>query len=171
MRLSKVIGTGIAALAGLAMTAPASATIFEYVMVDGGRLNIDTDNQRGTWKNDDIDVSFTSPDFANFTGGENPNFSYILTSLDGTRQVNGMTLTDNPKNINTSHPQVLKGLGNNKFNLWAWWGDPIKAGDYVRKSTGVTSHPTPVPAPGMMALFGLALGGIAFGRRRRKTAA
>ncbi len=49
-------------------------------------------NQRGTWKNDDIDVSFTSPDFANFIGGENPNFSYILTSLHGTCQVNGMTL-------------------------------------------------------------------------------
>lgn len=165
MRKITLMAAGLAALATTAVAAPASASIFEYDMTNGDLLTINTDTGSGTWVGDTIDASFTSPDFAGFTGGETPLFTYILTSLDGTRIVNGQTLTDNPLYIDTTHPQVLKGLGDGRINLWAWWGDPIKAGDYVKHIGSVRT--VDVPAPGMLGLFGLALGLIAFGRRRK----
>lgn len=151
---------------GLMAAAPASATIFEYTMTNGDLLTINSETESATWKGDSIDVTMTSSDFASFTGGENPSFMAVLSSLDGTRIINGQSYTDNPKNINTTHPQKLIGMGDkSKFNLWAWWGDPIRGGDYVR-SIGSYSA-SQVPAPGMAALFALALAMIGFGRRRR----
>lgn len=166
MRKFTIMATGIAALASTAVATPAAATVYEYAMTNGDTLTIDTDNGTGTWVGNNIDVTFTSDQFGALTGDDTPSFTAILTSLDGTRLVNGDVLTDNPKNIDTTHPQVLKGLGNGKINLWAWWGDPIKAGDYVKLIGSVTA----VPAPGMLALFGLALGLIGFGRRRKRAA-
>ena len=155
-----------------AFAAPASASIFEYEMTNGDLLTINTITQSGTWKGHSIDVSFTSPDFANFTGGAKPNFVGMLTSLDGTRIVKGKVVTDNLFNGNRTHPQKLKSMGDGKFNLWAWWGDPVVSGDYIKKikKFGVT-HPVDVPAPGALGLFGLALCAIGLGRRRRRAGA
>ncbi|GAA4049861.1 hypothetical protein GCM10022213_22260 [Parerythrobacter jejuensis] len=155
------------ALGTLAMAAPANATIFEYDMTNGDLLTIDTDKSTATWKGKNIDTVMTSPDFAKFTGGANPRFTAVLTSLDGTRTIRGKTYTDNPKNINTTHPQKLIGQGS-RFNLWAWWGDPIKGGDYIKHIGGYTA--TEVPAPGMLGLFGLALAALGFRRRRSRMA-
>lgn len=159
-----------AGAAGLMTATPASAAIYEYTMTNGDVLTIDNETLTGTFVGATIDATFTSASFATFSGGAAPRFSYILDSLDGTRLINGQTVTDNPKNIDTTHPQVLKALatsnGGTKFNLWAWWGDPIIGGDYVRH---VASY-AQVPAPGMLALFGLALGALGW-RRRRKAAA
>lgn len=168
MRTLKLAAAGAAAMATFALAAPANATIYEYSMTDGGLLTIDTEAQSGSWVNTDINTVFTSPDFANFTGGTNPTFTATLTSLDGTRIVNGQTLTDNPLNIDTTHPQVLKSYSG-KFNLWAWWGDPITAGDYIRTIGSVKV--TEVPAPGMFGLFAMALALLGFGRFRRGGAA
>ncbi len=152
------------ALAAVTSAAPASATIFEYQMNNGDILTIDTETQSGSWTGTNIDTTFTSPDFAHFLGGQNPSFTAVLTSLDGTRLIGGQSYTGNPKNIDTTHPQKLIASGN-KFNLWAWWGDPIKGGDYIKSIGGYTA--TEVPAPGMLALFGLALFALGFGRRRK----
>ncbi len=155
----------------MTIAAPASATIFEYGFNNGDVLTINTETQSATWVGATIDTSMTSPDFANFTGGANPNFMATLTSLDGTRIINGVTYTDNPLYIDTTHPQKLIGTGNSVFNLWAWWGDPIKGGDYKR---GISSYSaTEVPAPGMLGLFGLGLAALGFrtARRRKATAA
>ncbi len=170
--MMKTLKIGIASLmaAGTMMAAaPASATIFEYGFGNGDRLAIDTETQTATWVGTNINTTMTSPDFANFTGGENPNLMATLTSLDGTRIINGNTYTDNPLNINTSHPQKLIGYGTGKFNLWAWWGPNREGGDYVRTATSYSV--SEVPAPGMLGLFGLGLAALGFrARRRRKTA-
>ncbi|WP_379548208.1 hypothetical protein ACFCW2_03470 [Qipengyuania sp. DSG2-2] len=168
MRNLKLAATGAAAIAALAVAAPANATIFEYGMTDGSVLTINTDTSTGTWVGSDINAVFTSDDFATFTGGANPTFSSILTSLDGTRLINGQLVTDNPKNIDTTHPQKLIGWGD-RFNLWAWWGDPIIGGDYVRSIDSYSA--TEVPAPGMFGLFAMALALLGFGRFRRGGAA
>jgi len=155
------------ALASAVAAAPASATIFEYEMTNGDILTIDTETQSGSWKGKNINATFTSPDFANFKGGAKPQFAATLTSLDGTRTIRGQQFTDNPKNINTSHPQKLYARGSN-FNLWAWWGDPIRGGDYVKNISGFTV--TEVPAPGMLGLLAIALCALGLGRRRRRGA-
>jgi len=164
-KIMKLVLTAAMA-SGLLAAAPASAAIFEYEMTNGDILTINSDTSTATWKGDSIDATMTSNDFANFTGGERPRFTATLTSLDGTRLINGRRVTDNPRDIDTTHPQKLIGMGR-KFNLWAWWGDPISGGDYVRKIRSYSV--TQVPAPGMAALFALALVMIGFGRRRRKS--
>jgi hypothetical protein len=159
----KTAAIGLAA-ASMAAAAPASATIFEYTFNDGDVLTIDSDTGTGSWVGDDINATFTSDDFANFEGGANPSFMTTLTSIDGTRIINGQTvgLQSNP-----SHPEKLKTKHNgSKWNLWALWGDPVVGGDYVRKITGYSE--TEVPAPGMLGLFGLALAALGLGWRRRK---
>lgn len=149
----------------MAAAAPASATIFEYEFTNGDVLTIDTDTASGTWVGDKIDASFTSPDLAGFEGGETPSFMAILSSLDGTRIINGVATTDN----DTTHMQKLVFNGTDNVNLWSHWGDPITGGDYVRTISNFSV--AEVPAPGMLGLFGLALAALGLGWRRRKTAA
>jgi hypothetical protein len=95
----------------------------------------------------------------------------VLSSLDGTRLINGNWVTDNPLNVNTTHPQKLIIQGAN-VNLWAWWGNPIIGGDYLTTiksySVNSTSGGTPVPEPGMLGLFAAGLAGLAFARRKRR---
>ena len=160
----KTAAIGIAA-ASMMAAAPASATIFEYQFTNGDVLTIDTEAQSGTWSGNSIDATFTSPDFANFQGGENPSFMAQLTSLDGTRIINGVSTTDN----DTTHQQKLIFNGSDRVNLWSHWGDPITGGDYVRRVASYSV--TDVPAPGMLGLFGLALAALGLGWRRRKAAA
>ncbi len=154
----------IALAAGtLSVAAPASAAIFEYQLDGGGDhvLTINTETQTGTLTGNNVNATFTSPDFADFEGGEVPSLMATLTSITGTRIVRGnlVEITSNPR-----HPEMLKTeLGGTRWNLWANWGDPIVAGDFRRFIGSYTN----VPAPGMVGLFGLALIALGFGRRRR----
>lgn len=153
-------------LCGLSVATPAHADIFTYTMTNGSVLSIDNQSNSATFTGSNIDVSMISTDFASFTGGALPSFTAVLSSLDGTRLVNGNWITDNPHLADSTHPQKLMMYTNGRVNLWAWWGNPIVAGDYI---TTVASYSvTRVPEPGMLGLFGLAAAGIAFGRRRKK---
>ncbi|MEO0463980.1 MAG: PEP-CTERM sorting domain-containing protein [Pseudomonadota bacterium] len=158
------------AATSIAVAAPASATIFEYNMTNGDVLTIDTANGSGTWKGSSIDQSFTG-DFSSFQGGPNPSFMGELTSLTGFRIIGGKQVTATNFNNGRFHPFKLKTKSGNRFNLWAWWGDPVVSGDYVRKiGSFKVIPPVDVPAPGALGLFGLALVALGFGRRRRKAA-
>lgn len=159
------------AASSMVAAAPASATIFEYTMTNGDVLTIDTVNGSGTWVGNNIDKSFTG-DFSNFQGGPNPSFMTELTSLTGTRIIRGQTFTATNRNGNRTHPFKLKTKNGHKFNLWAWWGDPVVSGDYIQKIKKFrVVPPTDVPAPGVLGLFALALVALGFGRRRRSTIA
>ncbi len=177
MMKKAILATG-AAFAAMMMASPASAAIYTYTMKgNGGVLTIDTVAKSGTWKSADLDAFFTSDDFANFTGGAKPNFTAILDVLTGTYTVGGKALAPNPKNKFTSHPQKLIFNGTSTVNLWAWWGDPIKAGDYVKHigsvsvTTSTSSGGTPVSEPGMLGLFALGMMGLWAGNRRRRVTA
>ena len=63
---------------------------------------------------------------------------------------------------------MMKTTSSGAINLWSWWGDPVIAGDYVRRIDDYSV--VDVPAPGMLGLFGLALVALGFGRRRRMKA-
>ena len=161
---------GATGAAAMLAAAPASAALYTYTMTNGDVLEIDSTTSSATWVGDKIDVSMTSADFATFTGGSWPRFSYVLDSLDGTRLINGVWETDNPLYADTTHPQKLiasKGSNGTKINLWAWWGDPIVGGDYIKT---VGDYSAQVPEPGVLGLFGLGLAALGW-RRRRKAAA
>lgn len=153
------------AASGAVMAAPASATIFEYTMQDGDILTINTDNGTGSWVGDDINTSFTG-DFSGFKGGADPSFSFTLATLTGTRIIGGQTFEATNRNGNRTHPFMLKTTHKHRnVNLWSWWGDPVVAGDYIRKIKRFKV--IEVPAPGVLGLFSLALIALGFGRRRR----
>jgi len=157
-----------AGMAAAMAATPASAAIYEYTMTNGDVLTIDTDTETATFVGNNINASMTSDDFANFQGGESPQFSFVLDSLDGTRLIGGDWVTDNPLHSTTTHPQKLISYGsgsNDRINLWAWWGDPIIGGDYI---TYIASYTAQVPAPGALGLMAFGLGGMAFARRRRR---
>lgn len=158
------------AITGSTMAAtPASAAIFEYEMTNGDILTINTETNSGTMVGRRINAAFEG-DFSTFTGGENPSFMVTLTSLTGTRSTDGQSgLTPTNCNGTRCHPYMLKGNGSGVFNLWSWWGNPVGAGDY--KTRIENFRVVDVPAPGMLALFGLALAALGLGRRRRRKAA
>lgn len=170
MKKSKIM---LAAALGLAtLSAPAQADVFTYNMSNGSTLKIDNVTKTASFVGSDINATMASAAFANFVGGATPTFSAVLSALDGTRLVNGKWVTDNPYLSTSSHPQKLIMSGSN-VNLWAWWGSPITAGDYITRITGYsvsTSGGNPVPEPGMLGLFGAALAGLGFARRRKAKA-
>lgn len=166
--MKTMIKTAAIAMAATTMVAaaPSSAAIFEYEMSDGDILTINTASGTGTWIGDDVNVAFEGNDIKGFQGGNNPNFSFTLSSLTGTRTIRGQEFTPTRQNGNRFHPWMLRTQGNNAINLWSWWGNPVVAGDYVR---GIADfRVVDVPAPGVLGLLGLALVALGFGRRRRK---
>lgn len=174
MPMNKILAAAAAAFAAVATATPASAAIYTYTMTNNSVLSINSDTKSATFKGSDIDVSMTSAAFATFPGGALPFFTAVLSSLDGTRLINGKQVTDNPKDANTTHPQKLIIEGKN-VNLWAWWGNPIIGGDYLTKiksysvnSTSSTSGGTSVPEPGMLGLMAAGVAGLAFARRKRR---
>ena len=165
--LAKKAAIALAATTMVA-AAPASATVFEYTFTNGDVMTIDTDTGTGSWVGANIDTQFTG-DFSNFQGGANPSFMTELTTLTGTRNIRGQTVTPTNQNGNRTHPFKLKSRnGGTQFNLWSWWGDPVVSGDYVRTIGEYrVVPPVDVPAPGVLGLFALALVALGFGRRRR----
>ena len=167
MSICKSLATA-SALGMLAFATPASADIYRYTMTNSDVLTIDSDSQSATFVGATIDASMTSSDFGSFVGGALPTFTAVLSSLDGTRLIGGQWLTDNPLHSTTTHPQKLI-MNGSRVNLWAWWGDPIVGGDYVKTIAGYEHVPgTPVPEPGVLGLLAAGLGGLAFARRRRR---
>ena len=172
MPIKKLLAAAVA-LAAVSTAMPASAAIYTYTMTNNSVLSINSTSQSATFTGGDLNASMTSSAFATFPGGALPNFTAVLSSLDGTRLVNGSWVTDNPLNSTTTHPQKLIMNGAN-VNLWAWWGNPIIGGDYlttiksytVNSTTGGTS----VPEPGMLGLLAAGLTGLALARRNRRKA-
>lgn len=169
--MKTITKTAALALAAGSMmaAAPASATIFEYTMNDGDILTIDTDLGTGSWIGDDMNVLFEGEDLKSFTGGATPSFMGTLTNMTGTRTIRGVDYTPTRQNGSRYHPWMLKTTSHPGFNLWSWWGDPVIAGDYVRKIADYKV--VDVPAPGALGLLGLALVALGFGRRRRRETA
>lgn len=169
--MAKMMKKAAIAFAATTMVAaaPASATIYEYEMTNGDILTIDTEKKSGTWKGRKIDVQFAGDDLANFPGGATPTFSHTLTSMTGTRTIWGKDFTPTRINGSRYHDWMMKSASRNRINLWSWWGDPVIAGDYVKYIAKY--RVIEVPAPGMLALFALALAALGVGRRRRRIAA
>lgn len=157
--------SALAAVVALAVVSPASAATYTYTMTNNDVLKIDTDTQSATFKGATINASMTSADFATFAGGAAPTFTAILASLDGTRLINGVWVTDNPVDSG-GHVQQLK-INGTSVNLWSNWGNPSVGGDYV---TTIKTYQS-VPEPGMLGLMGATLAGFALARRRRQAAA
>lgn len=172
MPIKKLLAAAVA-LAAVSTAMPASAAIYTYTMTNNSVLSIDSTAQSATFAGADINASMTSAAFAAFPGGALPNFTAVLSSLDGTRLINGQQVTDNPLYATTTHPQKLIMSGDN-VNLWAWWGNPIVGGDYLTKIKSYTFNSTTggtsVPEPGMLGLLGAGLAGLALARRNRRRA-
>jgi hypothetical protein len=164
--MKKIAITMAAAAATVAIATPASADLFTYTQTNGDILTVDTHNNRGSLVGRNINATFTG-DFSGFTGGSRPTGRFALDSVSGTRQFNGVSATPNPQ-----HQQFLifGQRGNSRrTNLWTNWGDPVIGGDYISFINSFTQSPsTPVPAPGMLGLFGLGLAGLGFAHGRRK---
>ena len=178
----KKIAMALIAASTLALAAPASASIYTYTQSNGAVLTINTQTGTGTLIGNDINSTFTSSDFTSFTGGPNPTGSFNLDSLDGYRVIGGRRHYDNP-----AHQQKLIISASGRTNLWSYWGNSPRYGDYISHISGYTP-PTPtgssgssggstgggstggtdVPAPGMLVLFGLGAGAVALRRRRKK---
>ena len=144
--MKKTILTATALAAAVVMAAPASAgnygntssptssstttgspTIYKYTQTNGAVLTINTATKTGTLVGRDINTTFTSDAFANFTGGAKPTGTFVLSNLDGYRIINGKRLYDNF----TGHPQKLIISPNGLTNLWSYWGTGTRYGDYL----------------------------------------
>lgn len=166
-------------LAGLAATitaaAPASAAIYNYdaYISNGiGNANIAIDSSAGTatYSGRNIDLTVSSNKLKGFTGATKKT-TYLASDISGTFSRYGRTYNA----FHSTRPKYTQiSLGNNFNFLWTYgrdrWG---RIYDFDGKgnlkytgSTGGSSGGTPVPAPGILGLFGLGLAGLAFGRRR-----
>jgi len=152
------------AMAAIALANPATAALF-----------INTATNSGTLRGSDINVSFTG-EFSSFEGGARPeNLSFMLTSLSGTRTVDGVTYTPTAE-----RRQRLRFLKSGRTNLWTNYNNDSVSPDYHTRITSYsTSTPgtpstssapaaSPVPAPGVVGLFGVGIVGLWAARRRKQ---
>ncbi|MFM9853569.1 MAG: PEP-CTERM sorting domain-containing protein [Sphingomonadaceae bacterium] len=171
----------------LALATPADAQIFTYTQTNGDVLTIDSGRGTGTLTGNNISANFTGQSLTGFTGGATPTGTFALTSVGGTRTINGTLLTSN-----AIHPQQLIFGANGSTNLWTNWGAGGQYGDYVTTigsyapppppstSGGSTSSgggggsssggATSVPEPEALGLFAAGVVGVALARRRRRVA-
>lgn len=64
---------------------------------------------------------------------------------------------------------MLKSKGSDWISLWAWWDDPVVAGnDFNKIHHFRAKSATQVSAPGVVALLAAALMALGFGRRSRR---
>lgn len=179
----KILATAFFAI-GMAAAIPANATIYTYRQADNNVLTINTATGTGTLVGAGINLSFTSAAFRTFTGGAAPSGTFAIDTIQGTRVVNGVTTTA----VDVDRER-LTFQTNGSTSLWFQTVDPRgnrASNDITSRTvqfvppppTGSTGGgvgggstgggPTDVPAPGMLALFGLGAAAVAIGRRRRK---
>lgn len=182
IKMKKTILAAAAAL-GAIVTTTASAAIYNYDTHIGNGIGdasiaIDTDAMTATWTGANIDLVMTDADLANWqpdlgTWGT----TYAVDSLSGTFTRFG-TQYDAFWSSSPKHTQFR--LGDSYSFLWMYGRDSSGAtfdfdgkGDSTTFTGSTTSTSgTPVSEPGILGLFGMALGLLAFGRfRRRKVAA
>lgn len=182
IKMKKTVLATAAALGVIGATA-ASAAIYNYTTnISNGigdvTVSIDTDALTATWTGANINLVMTDADFANWQ----PDLStwgttYTVDSISGTFTRYG-TQYDAYWSSSPKHTQFR--LGDSYSFLWMYgrdrWGRTL---DFDGKGTSTTytgsttsTSGTPVSEPGILGLFGMALGLLAFGRfRRRKVAA
>ncbi|WP_438726570.1 PEP-CTERM sorting domain-containing protein [Parasphingorhabdus sp. DH2-15] len=164
--MKKIAITLAAAASTVAIATPASADLFTYTQTNGDILTVDTHNNRGSLVGRNINATFTG-DFSGFTGGAAPTGRFALDSVSGTRQFGSISAAPN---ANRQQFLIFGQRGDpTRTNLWTSWGNPVIGGDYISFIGGFSQSPsTPVPAPGMLGLFGLGLAGLGFAHGRRK---
>lgn len=183
--MTQIIKTSFSAFLLVCLSSSASAAIYTYEVSHKPspfsnqkykyKLIIDTDTKEGSLvggpKLNGINAKFTSDEFANFGGGLKPTGTFNLQTLEGTRTINGNTYTP----YATTHPFQLNFNGTGAVNLWGYWqyGNGYTSGDFDVNIDSMTFYQpdlggTDISEPGLLGLLTLGVGGLLFGRRRRR---
>jgi hypothetical protein len=165
----------IGAIGLLTAVAPAAAQTYVYTSPAGQVITIDTATKTGTLVGPNISATFSGAGLGTFTGGANPTTMINIDNVTGTYVLNGQTLSPN-----TNHQQMLV-FKSGELNFWSLWGPAANPnsidlyGDYILYNPVFSTPPTTssstggataVPEPADFALFGLAIAGLMFARRK-----